>query len=42
MRGVKGEVDWAQYEALMTQYGSRRKVAKVLGISESTLRGSIV
>jgi hypothetical protein len=40
MRGVKREIDWAQYDALMATARSRREVAKQMGLTESTLRSA--
>jgi hypothetical protein len=40
MRGVKRDIDWAQYDALMATTHSRREVANQMGLSESTLRSA--
>jgi hypothetical protein len=40
MRGIKRDIDWVQYDALMAEHGSRRKVAEQMGLSESTLRSA--
>jgi hypothetical protein len=40
MRGIKRDINWVQYDALMAEHGSRRKVAEQMGLSESTLRSA--